>query len=117
MDGVLGLVSEVLDMHVKQIAHDVVEHEETGSFLNGPWPTCADEVKDRRQDLVHSLDVFDLRVEPCKDEEDAGHVIVVVGLFLLLICQHFEVLVSADELVFLSSGGSVKRDDKLDCRL
>lgn len=116
MDGIFSLVSKVFDMDVKQIAHDVVEHKETCSFLDRPWPTRTNEVKDGGQYFIHTLDILDLGIEPCKDEEDAGHVIIVVGPLLLLTCQHFEAFVSADELIFLSSGGSVKRHDKLNCR-
>jgi len=103
-------------MDVHQVTHHIVEHKETSSLLDRPQSTRADKIKDRCQDLVHTLDILDFRIESSKDEEDTCHVIIVVSSFLFFVCEKLELLVAANELIFLSSGGSVKRNGKFDCR-
>ena len=79
MDRILNFISEIGDVDINKVTHNIVEHEEAGGFLNGLLRVVSvDEIEDRRQNLVHALNVDCFRVEFGKNEEDSCHVVVVV---------------------------------------
>ena len=76
---ILHFISEIGDVDINKVAHNIVEHEEAGSFLNGFFGVVSiDEIEYWGKNLVHALDVDCFRIEFGKNEEDSGHMVVVV---------------------------------------
>ena len=114
MNGILNFISEIGDVDIDEVAHNIIEHEEAGGFLNWFFGVVSiDEVEDRRKNLVHALDVYCFGVEFCKYEEDSCHMVVVVWFFLLFRVEVCEGLVSGDEFVLLFASGCKKGSDWL----
>ncbi len=80
------LLAEISHQHFQDIAHHVVEHEETGGFLNGCcWiPIGIEQVENRSQDFIHTLNIGDIGVQSCKDKQNSSHIVIIVSGFLLL---------------------------------
>ena len=79
MNRILHFISEIGDVDINKVAHNIVEHEEAGSFLNGFFGVVSiDEIEYWGKNLVHALDVDCFRIEFGKNEEDSGHMVVVV---------------------------------------
>ena len=83
MDPVLPFV-EVLDVQLKEVAHDVVEHEEAGCLLDFALVLVVQEVENGSDDFVHALHVLGPRVHLCKDVENPSHVVKTIGFALFL---------------------------------
>lgn len=106
------LLPEILDMHLKYIAHNIIKHEEACGFLDS---TCVgdpvvDEIENGCNYFVHALDVLNLRVESGKDEENPCHIVIAVGLFLLLPADLSQLLGPRDQFVLLFAGVAEERD-------
>jgi len=84
------LLPEILDMHLKYIAHNVIKHKERCSFLHTAFRSIPliIHVKDGRNDFVHPLYIPHFGVESCKDEQYSGQVVIAVS-FLLLLPAHY----------------------------
>lgn len=117
IDPILALI-EILDVQFQDIADGVVEHIEAGGLLDlVGWLADIDQVEDGGEDLVHALHVLDPGVELGVDVEDAGHVVVAIGLALLLLVPQ-ELLVGllvlpVDHLEFLAAGAGEEGDHEL----
>ena len=85
------LHTEVFDVHLNDITHNVVEHEKTGSFLD---VSLADEIEDRSDDFIHALHILNFRVEPCKNKKYSCNIVVPKGYLLLLMTHNAELVSS-----------------------
>lgn len=98
-------------MQLDDVTDGAVEHVETRGLID---LICrfADvgQVEERRQDLVHPLNVLNLGVEPCIDIQYSGHVVIPIGLPLLDFVQQelfiTTFILPVDQLELLSSGTS-----------
>lgn len=99
-------------MHFENIAHDVVEHEETGSFLNGGVMGLAmvEEIENGGDEFVHSLYIVNFWIESTKDEQNSCHVVVSVDFMIEIEIGRF--YSSTDEFTFLFASISEKRKRK-----
>jgi len=75
---------EVLYIELEEIAHDIVKHKETCCLLHWTFVSVVEQVKDRTEDLVHTLDVLSPRVDLSKHEQNTSHIVIPVGLAMLL---------------------------------
>lgn len=114
IDPILTLI-KILDMQLQYITNRTIEHVEAWRLLNLIRRFAdVNQIEDRRQNLVHSLHILDSGVELGVDVEDAGHVVVAVGLALLLLVGE-ELLVGClllpvDHLEFLAAGAGEEGD-------
>jgi hypothetical protein len=83
VDSVFSSV-KIFDVELEQVAHDVVEHKKTSSFLNGALLSVVDQIENWSQDLVHSLYVLCSWVYFSKDKQNSSHVIVSIGSTMLI---------------------------------
>ena len=103
---------EILDMHLKYIAHDIIEHKEAAGFLNrtSVATPLVYKIENRRNDFIHALNILYFRIQPSEDEENPCHIIVAIGLFLFLPTHLAELLWTRDQFVFLFAGVAEEGD-------
>ena len=105
MNAVLSFI-KILDVEFEEIAHDVVEHEEAGGFLNRTFISIVEEIEDRSYNLIHSLDVLSSWVHFCEDKQNSSHIVISIGLAMLLfmifpIFNDLLIILSIHQLPFL----------------
>lgn len=108
------LLAEISHVQFEDVAHDVVEHEEAGGFLDGWFAGVrkVDQIEDGGQYFVHALHVLDFGVEFREYKQNACHVVVAIGCSLLFPTEHAVFLfASSDEFEFLPAGVGVKGDE------
>ena len=88
MNAIFALV-KVFDMQLDDLTYRGVEHEETWALFDGVgWFGDIDHIEYRCQNLIHSLNILNLRVEFGIDVQDTGHVVITICFLLfLLVCN------------------------------
>ena len=103
---------QIFDVQLNNVCDGVVKHEKAGSLVDGSpnCATCIHNIENRGQYLVHALHILDARVQPSKNIQNPGHIVVAVSppLHLLIGDKVFIVhlLFPVDQLKFLSAGAS-----------
>ena len=99
------LLCEVPHVQLYYVRHYVVKHEKTGRLLHLSLVAIVHHVENRRQQLVHTLNILHSRIESGEDEENASHVVVPVAPLQLLSVKAFPVTVfSVYQAVLLAAG-------------
>lgn len=105
---------EVFDVELDYSAHGVIQHEKATSLLVlVDWFVPIDQKIKRSEDLVHTLNIFDARIEFRIHKQYSAHDMVSISDSLRLFATHklfiFLLVLSIEKSEFLLSRSSQKR--------